>query len=540
MAAPADREQSAAPRRGPARDKRVLPHNADAEASILGGILLQNSVLGELDSLEVDDFYLWQHRVVFEAMRNLEIARRPIDVVTVEAEVEKQGKLDAIGGVAFLGELAMRVPTVDNVLGYARIVRDHSMLRKLALTAGRAVERAGEWQYEADELLGETLADLQKLERGYREASEAIPVITVSAALDELERLAATPIFETPFPDLNATLGFGGLLGGQVYYLCGGTGFGKTSWLATVVRAHATSGRPAIVAFWEMFAAYYVARMSAAALGVSANRILRGQVERATIERALPAQHIEFLDSPSMSTLKRLAERNVRTGRGAPLIVVDYVQLLAARLLATMPRPDSRLANEQASAGLRELAKDTGAAVIAVSAAGRAASRKLAADVRKAPARELVDTARESGAIEFDGAGVIVLSVSDEKDADERNIATISVAKARFGETHHIDARYDGKTGEWSEIGRVAMVPKVTPKPDDGALRNAIIEALSKGPLPSKNAIVKAVKKNKIAVNSEVDSMLAEGRLAYENGAYSLPGWSSETGSQTAIPGVSP
>ena len=101
-----------------ARDRRVLPHNLDAEASVLGGVILRNDILSQLDTLEVDDFYDHRHKVVFQAMRNLEAVTRPIDVVTLENEIEKAGKLDAIGGIAFLGELTLRVPSVDNVLAY--------------------------------------------------------------------------------------------------------------------------------------------------------------------------------------------------------------------------------------------------------------------------------------------------------------------------------------------------------------------------------------------------------------------------------------
>src|SRR5438045_8403547 len=91
--------------------KRVLPHNLDAEGSVLGGVLLRNDVLTQLDTLEVDDFYDPRHKAVFSAMRNLEAATKPIDVVTLEAELDQVSKLDAIGGVAFLGELALRAPT---------------------------------------------------------------------------------------------------------------------------------------------------------------------------------------------------------------------------------------------------------------------------------------------------------------------------------------------------------------------------------------------------------------------------------------------
>src|SRR5579863_4191771 len=143
-----------------ARDRRVLPHNIDAEASILGGILLRNDVLLQLETLEVDDFYHFQHKVVFEAVRNLEAGARPIDVVTLENEIEKQGKLEAIGGIAFLGDLALRVPTVDNVLAYTDIVRDHSQARKLILASAEIVEKGYEDGLEVRDYLDDAEAKI--------------------------------------------------------------------------------------------------------------------------------------------------------------------------------------------------------------------------------------------------------------------------------------------------------------------------------------------------------------------------------------------
>ena len=122
------------------RDKRVLPHNLDAEASILGGVLLRNEVLALLPSIEVDDFYDMRHKVVWQAMRNLQAKSMPIDVVTLEVEIESVGKLEAVGGVAFLGELALRVPTADNVETYAAIVTDKRIRRDTMLTLNQLFE----------------------------------------------------------------------------------------------------------------------------------------------------------------------------------------------------------------------------------------------------------------------------------------------------------------------------------------------------------------------------------------------------------------
>lgn len=122
------------------RDSRVLPHSLDAEASILGGVLIRNEVLALLPDVEVDDFYDMRHKVVWQSMRNLAAKSMPIDVVTLEVEIESTGKLDAIGGVGFLGELAIRVPTVDNVVVYAEIVTDKRIRRDVMLTLNELFE----------------------------------------------------------------------------------------------------------------------------------------------------------------------------------------------------------------------------------------------------------------------------------------------------------------------------------------------------------------------------------------------------------------
>ena len=143
-----------------ARDRRVLPHNLDAEASVLGGVLLRNDVLLHLESLESADFYDHRHKVIWDAIRNLEASARPIDVVTLENEIEKGGKLEAIGGISFLGELALRVPTAENVVAYTEIVRDHSQARKLILAAGEIVEKGFEDSLEIRDYLDDAEAKI--------------------------------------------------------------------------------------------------------------------------------------------------------------------------------------------------------------------------------------------------------------------------------------------------------------------------------------------------------------------------------------------
>ncbi len=154
-------------------DVRALPQNVDAEASVLGGVILKNEVLEQLSTLETDDFFALKHKIVWQAIRNLETANKPIDVVTLEVEIENVGKLDAIGGVAFLGELTLRVPTVDNVVAYAELVRRAARNRQAILTLASALDRAKTWKHEPEEMILEVAGDLQRIEAGHVSALEA-------------------------------------------------------------------------------------------------------------------------------------------------------------------------------------------------------------------------------------------------------------------------------------------------------------------------------------------------------------------------------
>ena len=103
------------------------------EQAVLGGIICRPDLLAELDTLETEDFSEHHHRVVFEGLRNLEASRTPIDVLTLEVEIEKAGRLDAIGGVGFLGQLCLSAPTIANASEYAKQIQERATVRRVAM-----------------------------------------------------------------------------------------------------------------------------------------------------------------------------------------------------------------------------------------------------------------------------------------------------------------------------------------------------------------------------------------------------------------------
>lgn len=506
-------------------NRSALPHDLDAEASVLGGIILRNELIEKLPTLEIDDFYLPQHRIVFEAIRNLRAADRPIDIVTLEHEIERRGKLDAFGGNAgFFGELALRVPTADNVLAYTEIVQGHARNRRAIIGLSSALERARNWQHEPSEMISEVLGDLRRLEDESKPPAKRLRLISIGQALEELDVIARAPVYPTPFETVNDAIGFGGFLGTQVYTVAAGTGRGKTTWVAEVA-AFAAQSVPVIVASYEMKPGYFVARKAAGVLGVHSNAIIRGEVSAGAVLQAMPYPRMFLMHKPTLRELREAVQFVCDKFGQAPLVVADYLQKLADEIALQQQRPDLRIATSMASATLLDIADRTGAAVVAVSAIGR--GKAILRHPRKHEPYELVEVAKESGAVEYDGAGMIVLNLSNEYEGDER-IGTMTVAKARFGREMHIEARYHGARGTWRDLGEVwasgddkttssktkSAAPAVLESSED-SVRARIVAELQKQPARNKTALKERVTGcRKAIVGALISRMIDEGVIA--------------------------
>lgn len=172
--------------RGRRDPRRVLPHSLDAETGVLGGLMMRHHLLAQLSELEPDDFYDPRHRAVFSAMRDLEATGKPLDVVLIEDRLAVAGKLEAMGGVAFLGELALRVPTPDNVIHYAEVVRAKRTVRDVMLRLSEFLEHGYAGTLEDEELIDKIASMAQEsLRRQKRPRGKFLGAIV----LDEFKRI---------------------------------------------------------------------------------------------------------------------------------------------------------------------------------------------------------------------------------------------------------------------------------------------------------------------------------------------------------------
>jgi|GEM_PF-2375473 len=224
-----------------------MPHDTDAEQSLLGAAFLSTSVLDLVQTRAVE-LYDPRHRVVWAAMRRLHELGKPLDDVTVGAELDEEGKLAAVGSHAYLAELMFRTPTADNAEHYAAIIHEHYVRRHLMLEAGAIVEAARRGDADAGDLQGEAIERLRKIDTARDQRGSTMGDLMVSrlgAATELSERRAqgdvVAPGLPTGIPALDDALGCG-LRRGIPTVLCGRPGHGKSAMAQTIILANVSAG----------------------------------------------------------------------------------------------------------------------------------------------------------------------------------------------------------------------------------------------------------------------------------------------------------
>ncbi|MGH7814004.1 MAG: replicative DNA helicase [Candidatus Binataceae bacterium] len=422
--------------------KRVPPQNLEAEQSVLGAILLDNeSINPALEIIGAADFYRESHRQIFTAMVELSDHANPIDAITLIDALRGKGVLEAIGGPAYIAELATVVPTAANAAHYARIVREKAILRGLASIAADIASSAYEAPADVDGFLD--LAEhriFEISERRIQPSFHAMPELT-RESLKILERLYENKEMVTGVPtgfiDLDRITA--GLQAADLIVIAARPSMGKTA-LALNIAAHAAmdADRPVGVAFFslEMSKEQLVLRLLCSEARVDSARARQGFLaERDFPKLAQAAARLSeaniFVDDSSDTSALVLKAKCRRLKRehanNLGLVIVDYMQLMRAA------RPGESREKEIAeiSRSLKALAKELKLPVIALSQL----NRQVESRERRRP---MLADLRESGAIEQD-ADVIAFIYRDEvyhpDDSKEPGVAEIIVAKQRNGPT---------------------------------------------------------------------------------------------------------
>ncbi len=440
---------------------KVPPHSIEAEQSVLGGLMLDNSKWDAVaDQVVEDDFYRHDHRLIFRVIARLAAEAKPLDVITLSEELERLGELSNAGGLSYLGELAKNTPSASNIRAYADIVRERAVLRKLINISGEITDSAFNTQgRKSSEILDEAERKVFQVSEGRSQEGgpqNVNPILTQTLErIDELfnsdDAMTGTT---TGFRDLDANTG--GLQPSDLIIVAARPSMGKTAFAMNLVEnALMGSGKPVLVYSMEMPSDAIVMRMLSSMGRINQGRVRSGKLEEDDWPRLTSAvsllkdKPLYIDDTPALSPteVRSRARRIAReTKQEFGLIMVDYLQLMRVPGMT-----EGRTAEiSEISRSLKALAKELKCPVVALSQLNRSLEQR--------PNKRPVNSdLRESGAIEQD-ADIIMFIYRDDyynEDSPDKGIAEIIIGKQRNGPTGTIKLGFQGQFTKFEDLAHV-------------------------------------------------------------------------------------
>jgi replicative DNA helicase len=425
-----------------AAPERTLPHNLEAEKSVLGAILIHNDAFNHAAELiDARDFFRDAHRRIFDKMISLSERSEAIDLVTLKEELRRSGELDEVGGPAYIASLADGVPRTANVEHYARIVKEKATLRNLIHSANRILADAYQAEEDADLILdGAEKAIFEIAEDRIREGFVPLRDLVQSsfATIEKLQQhkglVTGVP---TGFVDLDEMTS--GLQPSDLVLVAARPSMGKTSFVLNIAQ-HIGTQTDMIVGFFslEMSKEQLFMRMLTSEARIDAHRFRSGYLNEKDYGRlshalgTLAEARVFIDDTASIGVLEMRAKaRRLQAEHGLHLLVIDYIQLMQGR--GRFESRQQELAS--ISRSLKGLAKELKVPIIALSQLSRAPETR-------SDHRPQLSDLRESGALEQDADLVMFIFREEQYRTDDEQpnqaaegVAEIIVGKQRNGPT---------------------------------------------------------------------------------------------------------
>ncbi len=419
--------------------ERTLPHNLEAERSVLGAILVHNDAFNlAAQVIDSRDFYRDAHRRIFDCMVALNERHDAIDFVTLKEELARAGELDEVGGPAYVAALADGVPRATNVEYYARIVKEKATLRNLIYAANKIVANAYEADQESDLILDEAesaifaVAD-DRLKAGFVAMRDLVKdsFPKIEKLFEQKRLITGVP---TGFVDVDEMTR--GLQAGDLVIVAARPSMGKTSLVLNIAQYVASLGDQ-VVGFFslEMSKESLFLRLLTSEAQIDGHRLMSGAIGGNDYHRIshalekLNAMKLFIDDTANIGVLEMRAKaRRLQAEHGLSLLVVDYIQLMSGR-----GRFENRtLELASISRSLKGLAKELNVPIVVLSQLSRAPESR-------SDHRPQLSDLRESGALEQD-ADVVVLIYRDDvynrdPNSPDAGTAELILAKQRNGPT---------------------------------------------------------------------------------------------------------
>jgi replicative DNA helicase len=443
-------------------DSRIPPHNLDAEASLLGAMLLDSEPvnLAVERQLSPEDFYKPAHQHVYEAIRSLTAGGEAIDPVTVADELRRANLLDEMGGLEFLVELQNATPSVSSAGRYIQIVRDTSTLRRLIRSATQiadlgysgpanvteAIDQAEQIVFNlGDEQMTDTLKKLHAL------TGELSNIL--EARYDSKAEITGAP---TGYHDLDRMLS--GLQPGTLNIVGARPAMGKSAFaLGMAVNVAKKTGRPVLFFSLEMSSTELTQRILSAEAQVESERLRTGRLQDTDWTKLVQGMSRldipMYIDDTSQITVMQIRQklRRVKSSDGPPaLVVIDYLQLMGGGN-SGRSNENRQLEVSEISRGLKLLAREFEVPVVALSQLSRGVESRT-------DKRPMLADLRESGALEQDADTVMFLYREEMNNPDvaleERGFADVILAKHRAGPTGNVKLLFVSQFTQFQNLAR--------------------------------------------------------------------------------------
>ena len=419
--------------------ERTLPHNLEAERSVLGAILVQNDAFNlAAQVIKAEDFYRDAHRRIFDGMAALSERSHAIDFVTLKEELSRNGNLDDVGGPAYVASLADGVPRATNVEYYAKIVKEKATLRNLIYAANKIVADAYGAEQESDLILDEAERSIfavaeDRLKAGFVEMRDLVKenFPKIEQLFEQKRLITGVP---TGFADLDGMTR--GLQPGDLVIVAARPSMGKTSLVLNV--AQYVAAQPDLtVGFFslEMSKESLFLRLLTAEAHIDSHRLMSGAIGQKDYGRiahaleTLSNMRLHIDDTAGIGVMEmRAKSRRLKAEHGLNLLVVDYIQLMTGR-----GRFENRtLELASISRSIKGLAKELNVPIIVLSQLSRAPEAR-------SDHRPQLSDLRESGALEQDADLVVLIYRDDVYNKDpnspDAGTAELILAKQRNGPT---------------------------------------------------------------------------------------------------------
>ncbi len=434
---------------------KLPPHSVEAEQSVLGGLMLESSALDKIaDLITQDDFYRFEHRLIYRQIVRMSELAKPVDVITVAESLEIAGELDKVGGLAYLGSLAQNVPSAANIRRYGEIVRERSIMRQLVEVgtdiADSAYNPTGRDAAQLlDEAEGKVFQIAEAGARGKQGFMSMPPLLT--QVVERIETLYGrentSDVTGTPtgYTDLDRMTS--GLQPGDMIVVAGRPSMGKTAFSINIAENIALESKlPVAIFSMEMGAAQLAMRMLGSVGKLNQHDLRSGKLQdddwgRLTHALGRLNDAPIFIDeSAALSSLElRARARRLHRQQGSlGLIVVDYLQLMSSNAGKASENRATEIS--EISRALKGLAKELQVPVMALSQLNRSLEQRP-------NKRPVMSDLRESGAIEQD-ADLILFIYRDEvynSDSPDKGKAEIIIGKQRNGPIGKVELAFRGE-----------------------------------------------------------------------------------------------